>query len=251
MNLQNLILAAAFVSALISTTTTALASKFEITVTGDQFPTIVGKADVPDGTRLFINIKKPWLPDAKERLARGLPACEDNCIGATDDRGVVGITTEVRNGKFSAGPFSFNRRPMPPMRYPIEISIVPNYNTASAEVINAGPRLVYQGEIPVAAKPPQAPDTDRSAFFESRYLLSGFLLRASRVCSDQFEKFVNASVKLISGEEFKSISGAFPTMTGEWMERGALNFNTGVLKTGPRSACDYAKTVLEKVDQIP
>jgi len=104
--------------------------RFTISTTGGVRPTIRGTANLPDGTELRIDIKKPWLPDAQRRLAAGLAACEDNCVPARSEREAAGDPsyTVVKNGRFTEGPFSFpidaNRlRPFRPGTYPVEIFV--------------------------------------------------------------------------------------------------------------------------------
>lgn len=83
---------------------------------------------------------------------------------------------------------------MPPMRYSIEISIVPDFNSVPIAEIKAGARLVFEGEIQVVESSSPSPlYENKSSFFEARYMLAGFLLRASRVCNDQFEPLANGS----------------------------------------------------------
>src|SRR5665213_288978 len=97
---------------------------FQITATGGTMPVISGTTSVPDGTVLVINIKKPWLPDGQERITRGLAACGDNCLPATGPAGEsLGVDAVVKDGAFSAGPFSFANQPFPPGNYPLEIFI--------------------------------------------------------------------------------------------------------------------------------
>jgi hypothetical protein len=97
-------------------------SDFTVTVGGDLLPMIRGTADFTDGTQLFILIRKPWLPDAQERMARGQPACGDDCAPATTGEDhVFGAIAVVHEGKFVAGPFSFRGQPFKPGRYPLEI----------------------------------------------------------------------------------------------------------------------------------
>src|ERR1700728_3185811 len=50
-------------------------SNFSISVSGGEFPIIVGTTKFPDGTVLLVYLKKPWLPDGAQRIAHGLPAC--------------------------------------------------------------------------------------------------------------------------------------------------------------------------------
>ena len=39
---------------------------FTISVSGGPLPIINGTTDLPDGTSLFVNLKKPWLPDGAQ-----------------------------------------------------------------------------------------------------------------------------------------------------------------------------------------
>jgi len=107
---------------------------FKLTVSADPNPTISGTTDLPDGTKLFVNILKPHLPDGQQRMARGLPACEDDCSPANTVE-VPSVDPVVRNGAFTAGPFSFGGKPFRPNIYPIRISVLPDLN------------LVYTSEI--------------------------------------------------------------------------------------------------------
>lgn len=113
---------------------------FDLTVSRNSYPTIRGTTDIPDGTQLFVNVLKPHLPDGQQRLARGLPACEDDCSPA-NSVAVPPPDTIVQNGAFSAGPFTFNGKPFRPNFYPIRISVVPKAFTV------ADFDLVYNSEI--------------------------------------------------------------------------------------------------------
>ena len=86
---------------------------YEITLlaTASIFPKLSGSTNLPDGTKLFISIEKPRLPNSRERQTAGLPMCEDDCFPATDDRGVVGASVVVSSGAFAAGPFSWGGKP--------------------------------------------------------------------------------------------------------------------------------------------
>ena len=108
-----------------------------VSVSGGVFPVINGITNLRDGTQLFVIVKKPWLPDGAQRISRGVPACEDDCIPATDSRGVMGAIVSVRDGGFVAGPFSFNGKPFKPGAYPLEISLSPDPKTATVEELQA------------------------------------------------------------------------------------------------------------------
>ena len=53
---------------------------FKLSANEDPFPTISGTTDLPEGTKLFIDLLKPHLPNGQQRMAQGLPACEDDCF---------------------------------------------------------------------------------------------------------------------------------------------------------------------------
>lgn len=94
-----------------------------------------------------------------------------------------------------------------------------------------------------------APAKDKSVLYEARYMLSGFLLRASQVCQGD-KHDIEAAFSLLNPDELKAFSKAFPSMTSQWMKRGAENFNIGVIKDGIPAACSYALTVLRKAKEI-
>ncbi|MEA2934535.1 MAG: hypothetical protein QOD74_1181 [Variibacter sp.] len=73
-----------------------------------------------------------------------------------------------------------------------------------------------------------------AVLYESRYMLSGFLLRASMVC--QGNKHTSTSLSLfLDPDELKAFSKGFPTTASQWMERGTGNFNITAMKDGIRS----------------
>lgn len=90
---------------------------------------------------------------------------------------------------------------------------------------------------------------DKGAAYEARYMLSGFLLRASKVCQGD-ERHIKIAFSLLDPDELKVFSKNFPGKVAEWMENGANNFNTSVLKSGIPDACSYALKVLQEADQI-
>jgi hypothetical protein len=94
----------------------------KVSATPSTFPTIVGSTNLPDGARLIVSINKPRLPNARERLAAGLPMCEDDCIPASGPHGeTLGVTTVVESGTFSAGPFSWAGKPFWQGAFDVEI----------------------------------------------------------------------------------------------------------------------------------
>jgi hypothetical protein len=85
---------------------------FDVVAEGMNYPIVHGTTNLPDGTILLVDLKKPWLPDGQERIARGLPACEGDCISAEGPDRLIGATVVVKRGSFSAGPFSFKGNPI-------------------------------------------------------------------------------------------------------------------------------------------
>jgi hypothetical protein len=96
-----------------------------LSATRSSFPNIVGKTNLPDGTKLLVSINKPRLPNAKELLAAGLAMCEENCLPASGPKGeTLGVATTVLAGAFSAGPFSWAGKPFRQDIFEVEIYLV-------------------------------------------------------------------------------------------------------------------------------
>jgi hypothetical protein len=127
---------------------------FAVSVVGDPLrPIIKGITDMPDGTMLFVNVRKPWLPDGQQRVARGVPACGEDCFPATTGATyLTGANVVVKRGNFAAGPFSFRGEPFPPGTYPLDISLMANLKTATVEQIRATGTILYTTTIDVGAK---------------------------------------------------------------------------------------------------
>jgi hypothetical protein len=87
-------------------TSQPLVVAIETSVSGGTRPTVTGKTNLPDGTHLLLALRKPWLPNAKERLAAGLPACGDYCGPLTVSGRSIADDVVVKNGRFSDGPFT-------------------------------------------------------------------------------------------------------------------------------------------------
>ena len=241
-------------------------SHFTISVGGGLLPIIIGTTDLPDATELFVNVKKPWLPDGAQRVARGLPACGEDCIPAEAGADhLMGATVTVRNRSFTAGPFSFKGEPFKPGTYPIEISTSADPKTATLEQIRAMGTLLYASTIQVmpAGNLSQAPLQDTpshdptvahresaATFYHSRYMLAGFLLRAGAVCGGDSKRNIAAGFGLLSTEEFKTMSKAYPDTTHQWMEEGATNFNNGTMTDGVGAACAYSVKVRNQAEEI-
>lgn len=110
-----------------NTNNVARARSYEMTLwaTHDKYPNIVGSTNLPNGTKLLVSIEKPRLANAEEKLADGLPKCEDDCFPASGPKGeVLGVETTVLAKAFSAGPFSWNGKPILKGSYKVEIFLV-------------------------------------------------------------------------------------------------------------------------------
>jgi hypothetical protein len=90
---------------------------------------------------------------------------------------------------------------------------------------------------------------DRGVVYESRYMLAGFLLRASTVCEGN-KHDIDVAASLLNPDELKAFSKSFPDTTAGWMNRGAENSNNQVMKDGIPAACSFALNVLRKAEEI-
>jgi hypothetical protein len=215
-------------------------AQFSIFVEPRNPPIIRGTTSLPDGTPLIIVLKKPWLADGRERIARGVSACGEDCLP-------LEARSTVEQGRFAAGPFSFNGKPVPPGRYPIEIWL------PSAKIPAAS--AVYASVLQISNPPSQVQPTEETRgrtelptemskanlSYESRYFLAGLLLRASSVCSENARRLIDASFDLVSSSELKRVAQAFPEKTKGWMLEGTGAFNTGVMSDGLSLACAHAR----------
>jgi hypothetical protein len=95
----------------------------------------------------------------------------------------------------------------------------------------------------------QAGERAAATFYEARYSIAGFLLRAGTVCQNQPKRMISAAVRLIATPELKAIGQGFPDTTKKWMEAGTATFNNGVMTDGLLKACAHAMTVLEGTDR--
>jgi hypothetical protein len=82
-------------------------------------------------------------------MARGLPACGDDCTPATSPNGTIGILAKVSNGSFVAGQFSFNGAAFKPGRYPLEISLAPDPRTATGKQLSVNGTVVFAAAVQV------------------------------------------------------------------------------------------------------
>jgi Bacterial SH3 domain len=98
------------------------------------------------------------------------------------------------------------------------------------------------------AQTPSPPST-AATFYEARYQLAGFLLRAGAVCEQEGQRTITAGLRLLGTSELKAISRNFPDTTRQWMTAGAEKFNTGVMNDGVADACAFAMTVRQKAEE--
>lgn len=126
-------------------------ARFKIFASGGVYPIINGSTDLPDGTRLLIILKKPWLPDGQQRLARGLPACGDDCFPADGAGQRGGIVAIIKGGSFVAGPFSFNGKPFRRENYPLEIFVMIDVNKATNDEIRSAGTPIYVTKLQVTS----------------------------------------------------------------------------------------------------
>ncbi|MBY0383251.1 MAG: hypothetical protein K2W78_15185 [Xanthobacteraceae bacterium] len=91
---------------------------------------------------------------------------------------------------------------------------------------------------------------DAGQEYRARYVISGFLLRASKACKLDDRAAIAAAVSLVSGREMKAFSEAYPDTIKEWMMKGASDFNERVMRFGLDPACDFASGVMSKTNEL-
>ena len=94
---------------------------------------------------------------------------------------------------------------------------------------------------------------EAARFYRSRYMLAGFLTRASAVCASDkksLRRFLNAGLGSLGTPELRAISKAYPSTTGQWMKEGGETFNSRVMSDGVGSACAYAIAESCKAEEI-
>jgi hypothetical protein len=123
--------------------------EIKLAITSGVRPVIIGATDLPSGTQLSFYVKKPWLPDAQQRLARGQAACEDNCIPAVgpDMKAPRAI---VSDSSFAVGLLSFGSNPFTAGIYSLEISIVPDWNKLPPGAIMKSLTPIYISKIKIS-----------------------------------------------------------------------------------------------------
>ena len=113
---------------------------------------------------------------------------------------------------------------------------------------NTKQALILQPRSDTAVNRADRTTSTASEFYHSRYLLTGFLLRAAAVCEDDSKRTIDAGFRLLDDPELKAISKAYSQTVGRWMEEGASNFNDGVMTDGVRKACALALEVRNKIE---
>jgi hypothetical protein len=125
---------------------------FKIKVSGGANPSIYGTTNAPDGTKLYVELRKPLLPDADRRIAQGVPACGDiNCFPATGPDGQFGATAVVQKGQFSTGRFSFQGLSFRPGLYTLQLSLSVDARTAPLEDLKKIGKPIFLSRIAVTA----------------------------------------------------------------------------------------------------
>jgi hypothetical protein len=79
-------------------------------------------------------------------------------------------------------------------------------------------------------------------------MISGYLVRAGRVCDADWERMIEVGLKFISAAELKSVAEAFPATTQRWMTEGAERFNSEAMKGGIEPTCTFAISVREQAE---
>ncbi len=178
----------------------------------------------------------------------------EDCIPAVDNNtSLIGSRVIVKNGHFTTGPLSFAGKPIPPNTYPVEIQVWIDLKTAPIEDLKKIGTIVHSGEVEIDGGGGQnsaSHDGDAATFYQSRYFLAGFLLRAGKVCQTNTKQLTDSAFGLLGTSELKTMSKAYPQTTGKWMQAGADNFNIGTMKTGVVAACKYATQVRSEAEEL-
>jgi hypothetical protein len=177
--------------------------RFDYVVANGANPILRATTNVPDGTSLLVTVKKPYLFNAPQRLLRGLAACGDDCLPATLANGMAAARVSVSNGRFEAGPYSFNGRPFKAGLYAVEVTLdVPMASLTSEQVNRLVGTVLHTSYVRVGtgsqSQRTQNPESGDATVFRSRFMLAGFLLRAAAVCGDDFKRTVTAGFDLVA-----------------------------------------------------
>lgn len=228
--------------------------RFKVLAEGTDHPIIRGTTNLQAGTTLLLILKKPLLPDAQQRIARGLSACEDGCSAPSD-------SVIVKQGSFASNPFSFDGKPIKAGAYPLEIWLPVRPGETLDQLRSTG-RLkpIFTTTVQVLGQnnvgDPQSISTQRNesdsaeAIYRSRFFVAGSLLRAGDICPNGYKELVDAAFDMLDAPELKRLSGAFPETTQQWMLEGATSLNTGVMHDGIEKTCADVEHMRAKAAQM-
>lgn len=90
---------------------------------------------------------------------------------------------------------------------------------------------------------------DKGLHYEYRYVISGFLLRATVACQGN-DNDIDSAMSLLGPDELKAFSKSYPKTIEKWMRSGAEKFNSLAMKDGMASACAYRLKLLNEVKGI-
>ena len=121
-----------------------------------HYPVIEGFTNLPNGTEVRAWVTKPFLPDAKERIARNESPCLISCTPA-DVEGIFLPNAKVQSGRFSIGPFSFGNAPFPPGRYQVAIYVPVGRLPCETTDQERGDRVMWSAKNPVVKGAIQIP----------------------------------------------------------------------------------------------
>lgn len=97
---------------------------------------------------------------------------------------------------------------------------------------------------------PAQPASTAATFYQARYFLTGYLLRAAVVCEGDGKRTVDAGFGLLGSPELRAISKAYPKTIEQWMGEGSALFNRVVMNEGIGRACAYAITVRSRAEDM-
>jgi hypothetical protein len=93
---------------------------------------------------------------------------------------------------------------------------------------------------------------DAASAYKTRYILAGFLTRATAICAKDrrdVQSFLSG-LDVIKTEELVMFSKAFPKKIDEWMRNGASQMNERVMSIGIRRACAFARNEIEMAKRL-
>jgi hypothetical protein len=110
---------------------------------GTPITTIAGKTNLPNGTRLQVDVARPYALDAPQRQYQGLAACVPDCLPWHAE-------TSVKSGVFIAGPFVGSDGParLHPGLYAVTVTVVPSAQTLAVQRLMGGRQgLLLRGPL--------------------------------------------------------------------------------------------------------